>query len=321
MISYIFLFLVSVLLLSFGARLLVQGLTRIAKFLDLREFVVAFFVMAFAGAIPNLFIGFSSILHGIPQLSFADIVGGNVVDLTIAVALATLFCKKLPAESRTVQTTSIFTICVAILPLLLIVDGVLDRIDGLLLIVVFFVYLSWLFSKRERFTRIYDNNEIPTGSKLRFFLKDIIRIILGLGLLLLFAEGITKAATFWAKNLNLPLSLIGILIVGLGNSLPEIYFAVACAQRGESWMILGNLMGSVIVPSTLVLGLVALLSPIEIIHFPPFAIGRMFVIISALFFLYFIRSDREITKREAVFLLSLYLLFVLFELLAYKLTL
>jgi cation:H+ antiporter len=307
-------------LLSFGARLLVQGSTRIAKFFDLREFVVAFFIMAFAGAIPNLFIGFSSILHGIPQLSFGDIVGGNVVDLTIAVALATLFCKKLPAESRTVQTTSVFTICVALLPLLLIVDGVLDRIDGLLLIVVFFIYLSWLFSKRERFTRVYNNNEIPTGSKFRFFLKDIIRIILGLALLLLSAEGITKAATFWAENLNLPLSLIGILIVGLGNSLPEIYFAVACAQRGESWMILGNLMGSVIIPSTLVLGLVALISPIQIINFPPFAIGRIFVIISALFFLYFIRSDREITKREATFLLSLYLFFVLFELLAYKLT-
>ena len=78
-------------------------------------------------------------------------------------------------------------------------------------------------------------------------------------------------------------------------------------------MILGNLMGAVIVPSTLVLGIVAFLCPIEIKDFSPFVIARVFLIISVVFFFFFVRTDRKITKREAVILIGIYILFVLCE--------
>ncbi|KPJ71340.1 hypothetical protein AMJ50_02505 [Parcubacteria bacterium DG_74_3] len=313
MILYIFIFIISCLMLFWAGKELVTALTRIAQFLNWREFVVAFFVMAFAASIPNLFVGISSALHGIPQLSFGDIVGGNVIDLTIAVALAAFVAKQIPAESRTVQITSLFTILIAILPLLLILDGILGRGDGIVLMGGFGLYSAWLFSKKERFTRVYDAQKISIVKSFRLFLKDIGKILLGIAFLLLSAEGIIMSASFFAKNLNLPLSLIGILLVGLGNAIPEIYFAIACAKAGDTWMILGNLMGAVIMPATLVLGIVALICPIKIIDFTPFAIGRFFLIISALFFLFFVRTDRKITKREAVFLLSIYILFVLCE--------
>ena len=73
-------------------------------------------------------------------------------------------------------------------------------------------------------------------------------------------------------------------------------------------------MGSIIVCSTLILGIVALISPIEISDFSPFAIGRIFLIISALFFFVAVKTDRKITKKEGLFLLVIYLLFVLTEL-------
>jgi len=314
MIPYILLFLFSCLILFWAGKRLVNSLARMAKFLDWREFVVAFFVMAFAGAFPNLFVGISSALHGIPELSFGDIVGGNVVDLTIAVALATLVAKELPAQSRTVQTSAIFTLCIAILPLLLILDGTLGRGDGILLIATFGLYAGWLFSKKERFTRIYDEDKTSAVKGFRVFIKDLVGIIWGAGLLLLAAEGMIVSASFFAERLNLPLALIGILIVGLGNAIPETYFAIVSARTGDTWMILGNLMGSVIVPATLVLGMVAFISPIQIQEFSPFAIGRIFLVASALFFLFFIRTDRKITKREAGFLFLIYALFVISEL-------
>ena len=112
---------------------------------------------------------------------------------------------------------------------------------------------------------------------------------------------------------NLPIVLVGVLFVAFGNCLPEAYFAVALARKGQTWMILGNLMGSVIVGTTLVLGVVALICPIEISDFSPFAIARFFLIISAIFFFFFVRSDRKITKKEALILLGIYILFVLCE--------
>lgn len=316
MTLYILIFIGSCLLLFVAGKLLIESLFRIAKYLEWREFVVAFIVIAIAAAIPNLFVGITSALHGIPQLSFGDIVGGNLIDLTLAVALAAFFAKGLPAKSKMVQTSAVFTMIIAILPLLLILDGVLGRGDGILLILTFFLYIFWLFSKKERFSKIYDGNKISIIKEFRTFIKDLGRLILGLIFLLIAAQGMVMSASFFSQTLDLPLVLIGILIVGVGNAIPETYFAVMAAKKAKNWMILGDLMGSVIVASTLVLGIVALIHPIEIVEFSPFAIARFFLIIAAIFFLFFVRTDHKITIKEALFLLGIYITFVLVEIFA-----
>jgi len=314
MILYILIFLICCALLYFSGEWVIGGLMRIARFLDWREFVVAFFVMAFAASLPNFFVGVTSALRQIPELSFGDVAGNNLVTLTLAVALAVLIGKKeLPTESRTVQTTSIFTIVAAILPFILILDGILSRADGIILILLFVFYLFWLFSKRERFTKIYEEHKILIIKESKIFLKDLGKLILGVLLLILAAQGIVASAQFFALNFNLPLILIGVLITGLGSALPETYFAIASARRGETWMILGDLMGAVIVPATLVLGIVALICPIKIIDVLPFAIARFFLIISAIFFLLFVRTGRKITKKETLILLGIYIAFLLVE--------
>jgi cation:H+ antiporter len=204
---------------------------------------------------------------------------------------------------------------IALLPLLLIWDGRLGRGDGIFLIMVFIFYLFWLFSKKERFSKIYVSERASIVKEFRIFIKDLGKIIFGVLLLLLAAEGIVRSASFFAKELNLSLALTGILIVGLGNSLPETYFALAAARKGQNWMILGDLMGSIITPSTLVLGIVALIYPIEISNFSPFATARFFLIISALFFLFFVRTNKKITFKEALFLLGIYIAFLAVEIL------
>lgn len=311
---YIAVFIVSCLVLFFSSNLVIKALLRIAKFLGWKEFVVAFFAMAFTASLPNLSVGITSALHKIPQLSFGDVVGGNVIDLTLAIALAVLFTKGgILAESRTVQKTSLFTLVAAILPLVLIFDRNFSRIDAVISIIFFVIYISWLFSKKERFVNIYNNHKVPPVKEVKLFFKDLCRIILGFFLLLAAAEGIVRSAQFFAESFHLPIALIGILIVGLGNALPETYLAISLAKKGENWMILGDLMGSVIVPATLVLGIVALICPIEIVNFSPFAIARIFLVISALFFFFFVRTDRKITKKEALFLLLVYFIFVIIE--------
>jgi len=316
MIFHTFVFLISCFVLFVAGEWLVQSLSRIARFLCWREFVVAFIVMAFAASLPNLFVGITSVLHQVPELCFGDVAGNNLVALTLAISLAVLIGKKeLPAESKTVQVTSVFTMIAAILPLILILDGKLTRGDGILLISTFFLYIFWLFSKRERFTRVYDGHEAPSVKGFKVFIQDLGKIIFGLMLLLLAAQSIVSSAQFFAHSFNVSIILIGVLVTGLGSALPEVYFAIISAKRGETWMILGNLMGAVIVPATLVLGIIALISPIEIIDFSPLLVARLFLTISALFFFFFTKTDRKITKREALFLLLIYILFVVFTVL------
>ncbi len=303
-----------------------------ARYLALREFVLAFFIMAFAGTLPNLFVGINSALHGIPQLSFGEIVGGNVIDLTLAVGLAILIGNTaIPVRSKMVQTSTIFTAVIAVLPLVLILDGNLGRGDGLILLLAFVLYIFWLFSKEERFRKVYKGNKNEHGRGLgiidflrnrkepksirhfKTFLKDLRMVIISLVLLSAASWGVVQSAQVFSDVLSIGLPMVGILIVGLGNALPETYFAIVSARKRQTWLILGNLMGSVIVCATLVLGIVVLISPIQNIDFSPFAIARIFLVISAVFFLIVVRTDQRITKKEALLLVGIYILFLLSE--------
>ena len=287
-----------------------------ARFLGWKEFVVAFLVMAFAASLPNFFIGITSALKEVPELSLGNIFGQNIILFSLAPALCVLILGKLEMESRTVRAGSAFAVIVAILPLLLISNGELSRIDGMILISTFFFYVFWLFSKKERFSKIYNHEEEkPIIKKFSDFLKDIAIIFGGLFLIVFFAQGVVNSAQVFSEILNIPLPLVGIFIVGLGVALPETCLAINLARKGQSWMILGGLMGAVAVSSTLVLGLVALICPIIISDFSHFVTARIFLIISALFFLFFSRTDKKISFKEALFLLGIYILFLLVEIL------
>jgi len=329
---WLFIFIISCFVLFWSGSKLIKGLIRMARYLALKEFVLAFFVMAFAGTLPNLFVGINSALHGIPQLSFGEIVGGNVIDLTLAVGLAILIGNTaIPTRSKMVQTSTIFTAVIAILPLVLILDGNLGRGDGLILLLAFALYIFWLFSKEERFRKVYkgNKNEHKNGmgfiaflrnrkepksiKHFKLFLKDLGNIIISLVLLSAASWGVVQSAQIFSDALRISLPIVGILIVGLGNALPETYFAIVSARKRQTWLILGNLMGSVIVSATLVLGIVVLISPIRDIDFSPFAIARIFLIISAVFFLIVVRTDKRITKKEAILLIGIYIFFLLTE--------
>ena len=227
MVFYIIIFLLSSLSFIFSGRLIVNGLIRVAKFLNWREFVVGFAIMSLASSIPNLFVGVSAALQGIPELSFGDIVGGNVVDLTLVAALGIILSNGIQAKSRMVQTSSFFTLGAAILPLILAADGEISRIDGLVLIFAFLFYGLWLFSKEERFSKVYKDHEQAAKHPL----SNLVSLIIGLALLLLASMGIVRSASYFASSLNVPVGLIGILIVGLGKAGPEIYFSIISARK------------------------------------------------------------------------------------------
>src|SRR4030042_4942482 len=170
---YILLFVVSIFLLIFSGKWLIKTLKRIAKFLGWKEFVVAFFILAFGSSLPNLFVGILSALNKIPQLSLGDVMGANIFDLTVVIALAAFISRQgISAPSRTVQGSSIFTIGAAILPLILISDSNISRSDGLLLILVFITYVYWLFKEEDRFKKVYDDVPVKRGYK--YFLKDLL---------------------------------------------------------------------------------------------------------------------------------------------------
>ena len=302
---------VSSAILYIAGELLVAGLLKLSRYFRVTEFIVAFFVMALAASLPNLFVGVSAALQGIPELSFGDIMGNNMIALTLAIALGIFFAPKreLPLENQTIQDTTFLTSLAAILPLILISDGTISRSDGLILVLFFVGYMYWMFSKRERFTKAYAEERAVVVTKPEAW-GYIWKVMAGIVLLAIAAQGIVHGATVLAEVFSLPLLVVGILVIGFGGALPELYFTVLTARRGETSMIVGNLMGAVIIPATLVLGIVAIIHPIHNDALELSIVGRSFLIAAALFFLVVSQTRSVITKREGYILLFLYAAFL-----------
>lgn len=317
----VLIFFTSCLAFYLSGELIVHSLVKVAKILQWKEFAVSFLIMAIVASLPNLFVGIISAINKIPILSFGDVLGGNVVDLTLSIGLAAIFAKKaIPARSKTIQTTLLFTSIATILPIILAWDGEISRIDGVILILFYFLYLIWLFSKKERFSKTCEDVEIKNNKKSGNYIISVLKILIGIAIFILAAQGIVSSAQYFASTFGWSLIIIGLFIVGIGNCAPEIFFAISSAKKGDGegheWMILGDLMGAVIGPATFVLGTVALICPIEITDFSPFALARIFTIIAIIFYFIFIRSDQKIDKKEAAFLLMIYIAFIVSEIFA-----
>ena len=300
-----------------------------ANYLNWREFVVSFLLMAFAASLPNLMLGTIAAFKNLSFLSFGDIIGNNIIILTLGIGISTLFSKKgIPIQSRTIKTTSLFTVFSSLLILILMLDKKLSRLDAFLLLLFFIFYLFWLFSKKERFLlNIQNSNDQNTISKLNLekvaliekeikifleFLKQFFNILF-FGLLLAFSSyGIVYASREIGYFLGFSLFIIGVLITGIGNSLPEISVALVSAKKGQDWMILGNLLGSVFMLNTLVLPIVLFISPIVFENnlFLSAFLSRF--LFSLLVFIFYIlsRTGEILSKKEGLILALLYTLFL-----------
>ena len=311
-------FILSCLAIIVSSRWVIESLSKLARSLGWKEYVVAFFTVSLGAVLPEFTIGMRAAFGGVPELSLGNIIGQNIILLTFAVAVCTLVVKGIVVQSRTVRAGATFAAFAVTLPFLMLMNGTLSRLNGLVLILTFSLYVFWLFGKNDRFVKDYETNgeeiETKTGYFKNFF------IFLGSFLLVVFsAEGIVYSATEFAFILDVPEGLVGILLVGAGVALPELYFSLKLATKGRSWMILGGLTGAVAMSSTLVLGAVALVNPI-VLDAPPFlaespySISMMFLILGGVALWFFARTNNRLTKREAVYLFIIYFSFLISEL-------
>jgi len=314
---YILIFIISCLVLVYSGTRVVQALTRIAQFLGWREFIVTAVLMAFATSAPEIFIGISSAISKVPTFSFGTILGSNIIALTLVIGIGTLLAKGLrfPDHGSILRRSSFNAAIIAILPLFLILDRRLSRIDGVILFLVLVFYFRQLLSQEKKFTRVLVNVFKEDKAGFKIFVKNLGMVFLAVFLLLASAEGVVFSARNLALAFDIPLVFIGTLFVALGTSLPEITFGISSIVMGRREMIVGDVIGSVVINATLVLGLVALICPFDIGDLSPYFIGIVFTTITALFFTIFSRTLEMISRKEAYFLLLIYIIFVLFQIL------
>ncbi|MFP4616939.1 MAG: sodium:calcium antiporter [Candidatus Paceibacterota bacterium] len=317
---------VSIMIIGFSlaalvvvGRWVIYSLVVIARYFGFKEFVVAFFTVSIGAVLPEFFVGVTSALQGIPEVSLGNVIGENLFLLTVTVALATFFSPNgLIVDSKTVRGGIVFTALAAVLPLMLILDGDLSRIDGFLLLACFGLFVYWLFSKKERFIKIYEEEtpEIEHLTK-RSAIRSMFIAVGGVLAIVISVDLLLTELLSFSDELGTSLAILGLFVLAIGTALPETYFAVDLARRGNTWMVLGGIMGGIAMASTLVLGVVSLITPIVVegLSLPSLVLARIFLTIGAILLLVFVTTDHVITRKEGAVLLAVYISFLLAEIL------
>ncbi len=302
------LFLIACLVLVSSGTFLVKSLTKLAIYLHMSEFVIGFIIMAFATSIPELFVGINAALAQKTSLALGMIIGSNIANLTIVIGIAVLLKQGFNIESKKTKADSLYMVAFAILPLALMwLGNSISMIDGIILICAFFIYARKLYRERRVFTKELENHYKGWEPVFNTFL-----FIASLVMLFLASKYIIYYADILAIDFALPPIIMGLFLIALGTSLPELVFEAKAVMLGYSEMALGNIIGSVIVNSTIILGVTALICPItaELLFF--FTSGVFMLLVSFLFATFVASGDR-LDIKEGISMIFLYAFFIIVE--------
>lgn len=302
------LLLLSCLVLIVSGEFLVKSLKKIAGYLHVNEFVVGFILMAFATSLPELFVGISSALNKRSDLSLGNVIGANILNLTLIMGILILLGGGFKIKNKRTKKDALFMVGLASLPLFLMLIGKsLSRIDGVILIVAFFTYSTILYKKQrlksKAFTMIEKRWEPIAYTSI---------FILGLVMLFVASHFVVKYASIISFELNFPPIFIGLFLISIGTTLPELTFGIRAVLSGNTEMALGGQIGSVVANATLVLGITALIFPIKADLLLFFTSG-IFMVIVAFLFATFVESGNKLSLKEGISLIMLYVFFVIIE--------
>ena len=313
LIIYLAIFAISSFILIRSGALVVRVLARISLFLAISEFVVSFILMAFVTSLPEIFVSIGAAISDNSVLAFGNNVGSNILYPTLLIGLVAILGRKLYLKGEIFQRDNIYSSIIAILPFLFMIDLKLSRLEGFILVAVFFIYLIRILKQRKVFSKIYQNSIVADLEHFRGFLKEVLLFIAGIIFLMLSSWGIVTSAVQIAEILNFPLILIGIFLVAIGVALPELVFSVKAVIQGHKDMIMGNMFGSLVVNSGFALGIAAIISPVVISNRSFFYVSAGFGVLSLLLFGYLARTREALSWREGMILIFLYFIFVVLE--------
>ncbi|HUF13967.1 MAG TPA: calcium/sodium antiporter [Longimicrobiales bacterium] len=267
-----------------GAELLVRGAARIAARFGISSLVIGLTVVAFGTSSPELAVSAAAALRDEADIALGNVIGSNIFNILVVLGLSALVAPIVVAREVIREQTPIM-IGVSVLMLLFALNGVIGRVEGVLLFLGILVYTTALVVRSRRESLASQTAEpmlatgpdqdeaeaIERGEQPRL-LRPLIEACLGLALLVLGSNLLVQGATGIAAALGVSELVVGLTIVAAGTSLPEVATSIVAAIRGERDMAVGNIVGSNIFNTLAILGAAAMLAP-DGIGVPPAALS------------------------------------------------
>lgn len=304
MIINVVLLVFSIILLIVVSEFLIKQINILVKILRLPSFVISSIFFAFATSLPEFSVGIVSTINKQGQLSLGNILGANIANLSLIVGITCLLTGNVVAKEKSLQQDLLVTAVAGLFPLFFLWDYKLSSAEGLILIIMYIIYDLFLINKRK----------LPELNEQRSYKKKTHSLIfefLG-GLFLLGTSAYVVVRTSESISLVLGAStfLIGCLVIAVGTTLPELVVSYQAARKKEPGVLLGNILGSVVVNSTFILGLMAIISPLYLPVGNFRNILTFFIFFCFVLLAVFLKSKNRLERKEGLFLILFYFCFV-----------
>ncbi len=264
-VTTLILFIIGFILLISGANLLVRGATNLADTLGISPLIVGLTIVAFGTSAPELAVNLQSAWSGKPDLAIGNIVGSNILNILLILGIGAVIAP-LKVHKRIIQLEIPLMIGASITLLLLSIDGKLNYLDGVILLSGIIFYTFYSVKNCRQLDPVDPNCPIPElveEEKISMIVitKQLFFIILGLILLVQGSQWLVNGAIMVAKFFAISELIIGLTIVSIGTSLPEVATVVIASMHKQQDLIVGNVVGSNLFNILLVLGITSIVAP------------------------------------------------------------
>ena len=294
-------------LLIKGADFFVEGSSSVAKLLRVPSIIIGLTIVAMGTSLPECAVSVTASLSGNNALAVSNVIGSNIFNLLVVCGFCALFTP-LAVQKDTIKRDIPFSlICTFVMLILGWIGMSLGHLDGVIFLVIFAGFIIMMVrSALNARSEVQDGDEIevlPVWKCLIFILGGMIAIKYG-------GDFVVDGASFIASAMGLSQNLIGLTIVALGTSLPELVTSIVAAKKDEVDMAVGNVIGSNVFNILFVLGIAATISPVAFIF--ENVIDIIVLIAVTLIIWFFAWSKNEINRKEGVAMLALYVIYMVY---------
>jgi len=307
----VFYIIVGFILLVIGGEFLVRSSVGLSFKLNLSKLIIGMTVVSFATSAPELLVSLQAALDGSPDLALGNVIGSNIANIALVLGITAIISPLMVDKNFYKMNWPVMMVFSIILYYFLRNDFVLNRIEGTILFValISFVYIMIAKAKKDKTEEVEGIDDALMETS---YIKIFIWLLIGAAALYFGSEFLVSGSKEIATKLGVSERVIGLSIVAIGTSVPELAASVIAALKGEKAISLGNLIGSNIFNIASVLGLTAILKPIQVIDKGILTkdIFWMLGIAAILIPLVFLPKKFEISRLKGLVLLLGYIIFI-----------
>ena len=299
--------------LYYGAEFLVKGGVNIARKLHISPLVIGLTLVAFATSAPELVVSVNAALTGNPDISLGNVVGSNICNIALILGLCAAIAPVKVDRQLFRVDVPVMLLAAVLLVVFYLATGGIGRVFAAVFLAVFTVYMAWNVRQARRNEKLEpevvkeaeDAIVQSAGQKELHWLLAVLLVAAGLALLVGGAKLFLTGSVFFARLMNVSDAVIGLTVVAVGTSLPELATSIVAAVKGENDIAVGNVVGSNIFNVLLILGVAPLITPLE--NATLSVVDMWVMLFCSVILLPFMRTGWKLSRPEGVFLLLTYI--------------